>query len=109
MRTHSRTARRLAGLVAVVVALGAGPLAGCAEDPAEPPGSAAYDGGTSGGGGGGGTTLTVGVFGAFGLKEAGWVNLHLGRASAIAWAMFLILLVIGALNRLVARRLRRSS
>ncbi|TXL89116.1 extracellular solute-binding protein [Streptomyces sp. IB2014 016-6] len=71
MRTHSRTARRLAGLVAVV-ALGAGPLAGCAEDPAEPPGSAAYDGGTSGGGsGGGGTTLTVGVFGAFGLKEAG--------------------------------------
>ncbi|QHY95641.1 hypothetical protein SSPS47_10975 [Streptomyces sp. S4.7] len=52
MRTHSRTARRLAGLVA------------------EPPGSAAYDGGTSGGWGGG-TTLTVGVFGAFGLKEAG--------------------------------------
>ncbi|MFD5898152.1 ABC transporter substrate-binding protein [Streptomyces sp. NPDC060366] len=71
MRTHSRASRRLAGLV-TVVALGAGPLAGCAEDPAEPSGSAAYDGGTSGGGGGGGgTTLTVGVFGAFGLKEAG--------------------------------------
>lgn len=71
MRTHSRASRRLAGLV-TVVALGAGPLAGCAEDPAEPSGSAAYDGSTSGGGGGGGgTTLTVGVFGAFGLKEAG--------------------------------------
>ena len=26
------------------------------------------------------------------LYEQGWVNLHLGRASAIAWAMFLILL-----------------
>ncbi|QIQ07100.1 sugar ABC transporter permease [Streptomyces liangshanensis] len=44
---------------------------------------------------------TLGLY----LYEQGWVNLHLGRASAIAWAMFLILLVVGAVNWLVARRL----
>jgi cellobiose transport system permease protein len=37
------------------------------------------------------------------------VNLHLGRASAIAWAMFLILLVVGAVNWLIARRLGKSA
>lgn len=36
------------------------------------------------------------------------MNLHLGRASAIAWTMFLILLVIAAVNALIARRLRTS-
>ncbi|MET4926283.1 ABC transporter substrate-binding protein [Streptomyces sp. PSRA5] len=75
MRTHSCASRRLVGL-AVVAVLGAGPLTGCAEDPAEPPVGVATGGGTSSGGGdggdgNGGTTLTVGVFGAFGLKEAG--------------------------------------
>ncbi len=44
---------------------------------------------------------TLGLY----LYEQGWVNLHLGRASAIAWAMFLILLVVGAVNWLVARRI----
>ncbi|MFF5567218.1 carbohydrate ABC transporter permease [Streptomyces sp. NPDC012623] len=48
---------------------------------------------------------TLGLY----LYEQGWVNLHLGRASAIAWTMFLILLVIGAVNWAVARRLRKSS
>ncbi|MEU2113796.1 ABC transporter substrate-binding protein [Streptomyces sp. NPDC019507] len=53
-------------ILAVVAALGAGLLAGCAEDGEEP------GGGSAGGGGGKGrTTITVGVFGAFGLKEAG--------------------------------------
>ncbi|RFU86649.1 sugar ABC transporter permease [Streptomyces triticagri] len=47
---------------------------------------------------------TLGLY----LYEQGWVNLHLGRASAIAWAMFLILLLIGAVNWLIARRLRKS-
>lgn len=77
MRTYSRASRRLLGL-AVVVVLGSWPLAGCAEDPAEPSVGAVTGGGTGGGGDGGdvgdrsgGTTLTVGVFGAFGLKEAG--------------------------------------
>jgi cellobiose transport system permease protein len=37
------------------------------------------------------------------------VNLHLGRASAIAWTMFLILLLIGAVNWLLVRRLRKSA
>lgn len=67
MRTHSRASRRLVGL-AVVVVLGAGTVAGCAEDPAEPAADVATAGGV---GRDGGTTLTVGVFGAFGLKEAG--------------------------------------
>lgn len=47
---------------------------------------------------------TLGLY----LYEQGWVNLHLGRASAIAWAMFLILLLIAAVNWLIARRLRKS-
>ncbi|WP_106968953.1 carbohydrate ABC transporter permease [Streptomyces monomycini] len=47
---------------------------------------------------------TLGLY----LYEQGWVNLHLGRASAIAWTMFLILLVIAAVNALIARRLRTS-
>ncbi|MFF3244972.1 ABC transporter substrate-binding protein [Streptomyces sp. NPDC002870] len=58
---------RRAVILAVVAALGAGLLAGCAEDSDEPTGSAS----NGGGGGQGRTTLTVGVFGAFGLKEAG--------------------------------------
>ncbi|NEB07775.1 sugar ABC transporter permease [Streptomyces coelicoflavus] len=48
---------------------------------------------------------TLGLY----LYEQGWVNQHLGRASAIAWAMFLILIVIGILNAVISRRLRASS
>ncbi|WP_327323745.1 ABC transporter substrate-binding protein [Streptomyces sp. NBC_01210] len=58
---------RRAVILAVVAALGAGLLAGCAKDSDEPANSASK----AGGGGKGSTTLTVGVFGAFGLKEAG--------------------------------------
>ncbi|WNE96735.1 sugar ABC transporter permease [Streptomyces luomodiensis] len=47
---------------------------------------------------------TLGLY----MYEQGWVNLHLGRASAIAWTMFLILLLIAAVNWLVSRRLRKS-
>ncbi|MET9292922.1 sugar ABC transporter permease [Streptomyces sp. NPDC003077] len=47
---------------------------------------------------------TLGLY----LYEQGWFNFHLGRASAVAWAMFLILLLIAVLYLLVARRLRRS-
>ncbi|MEV4919129.1 ABC transporter substrate-binding protein [Streptomyces tirandamycinicus] len=54
-------------ILAVVAALGVGLLAGCAEDGEETAGGSAGDGG----GGKGRTTITVGVFGAFGLKEAG--------------------------------------
>jgi cellobiose transport system permease protein len=42
------------------------------------------------------------------MYEQGWFNFHLGRASAIAWTMFLILLLIAAVNAAVARRLRKS-
>ncbi|WP_443079276.1 carbohydrate ABC transporter permease [Streptomyces sp. NBC_01498] len=64
-----------------------------------------FSGGGSATGGADHQFQTLGLY----LYEQGWVNLHLGRASAIAWAMFLILLIIGAVNRLVARRLRRST
>ncbi|EST38013.1 hypothetical protein N566_09825, partial [Streptomycetaceae bacterium MP113-05] len=47
---------------------------------------------------------TLGLY----LYEQGWVTFHLGRASAIAWAMFMILVVIGLLNWLFARRLGKS-
>ncbi|MFD3520624.1 carbohydrate ABC transporter permease [Streptomyces sp. NPDC058653] len=64
-----------------------------------------FSGGAGATGGSDHQFQTLGLY----LYEQGWVNLHLGRASAIAWSMFLILLIIGAVNRLVARRLRRSS
>lgn len=42
------------------------------------------------------------------LYEQGWVNFQLGRGAAIAWTMFLILLIIAGINALFSRRLRRS-
>ncbi|MCT2591178.1 sugar ABC transporter permease [Streptomyces sp. N2-109] len=47
---------------------------------------------------------TLGLY----LYEQGWFNFHLGRASAIAWTMFLILVVIGLVNWLISRRLQKS-
>ncbi|MGV9320029.1 carbohydrate ABC transporter permease [Streptomyces sp. NPDC003660] len=47
---------------------------------------------------------TLGLY----LYEQGWVNQHLGRASAIAWTMFLILIVVGIVNYVISRRLRAS-
>jgi cellobiose transport system permease protein len=47
---------------------------------------------------------TLGLY----LYEQGWTNYHLGRASAIAWTMFVLLLLIAAVNGLLARRLRKS-
>jgi cellobiose transport system permease protein len=47
---------------------------------------------------------TLGLY----LYEQGWVNLHLGRASAIAWAMLLILLLAGAAVALVRAWRRRT-
>ncbi|MGW7255012.1 carbohydrate ABC transporter permease [Streptomyces sp. NPDC054834] len=48
---------------------------------------------------------TLGLY----LYEQGWVNQHLGRASAIAWTMFLILIVVGIVNYVISRRLRASA
>ncbi|MFI5533365.1 carbohydrate ABC transporter permease [Kitasatospora sp. NPDC051853] len=42
------------------------------------------------------------------LYELGWPSRQLGRASAVAWTMLLILLLIGAVNYLIARRNRRA-
>lgn len=64
-----------------------------------------FSGGAGATGGADHQFQTLGLY----LYEQGWVNLHLGRASAIAWAMFLILLLIGAVNWLVVRRMRRST
>lgn len=68
-RTRYRTRMpRTAVVLAAVTALATGLLTGCAEDSGDEPGGSS---GGGGGGGKGGTTLTVGVFGAFGLQEAG--------------------------------------
>ncbi|MFF4531949.1 carbohydrate ABC transporter permease [Streptomyces sp. NPDC001407] len=47
---------------------------------------------------------TLGLY----LYEQGWFDFHLGRACAVAWTMFLILLVIGAVNVVIARRLGKT-
>ena len=47
---------------------------------------------------------TLGLY----LYEQGWFSFHLGRACAVAWTMFLILLLIAAVHATVARRLRAS-
>lgn len=73
MRARTGTVRRSVVLVAVA-ALGAGLLAGCADDGKD---KADTD---SGSGGKGKTTITVGLFGTFGFKEAGlydeYMKLH---------------------------------
>ncbi|MEU4270340.1 sugar ABC transporter permease [Streptomyces sp. NPDC026092] len=56
-----------------------------------------FNGGAGATGGADHQYQTLGLY----LYEQGWVNHHLGRASAIAWAMFLILLLIGAVARLL--------
>ncbi|QIB45685.1 carbohydrate ABC transporter permease [Streptomyces aureoverticillatus] len=48
---------------------------------------------------------TLGLY----LYEQGWFNQHLGRSSAIAWTMFLILVLVGLLNWAISRWIRRSS
>lgn len=60
MRARTRTHRRVV-VLAAVASLGAGLLAGCADD--------GNDGGSSDGGGK--TTITLGLFGTQGFKEAG--------------------------------------
>ncbi|WP_030418345.1 extracellular solute-binding protein [Streptomyces sp. SCSIO 75703] len=59
---RTRTARK-AMVLAAVVSLGAGLLAGCADD--------GDDSGSSGGDSGGKTKITLGLFGTMGFKEAG--------------------------------------
>ncbi|WP_327355869.1 carbohydrate ABC transporter permease [Streptomyces sp. NBC_01304] len=62
-------------------------------------------GGTSGSKGGAAHQFqTLGLY----LYDQGWINGHLGRASAVAWLMLAILLLIAAVNLLIARRLRRD-
>ncbi|MFI1537644.1 ABC transporter substrate-binding protein [Streptomyces anandii] len=65
MRARFRTARK-AVVLAAAASLGAGLLAGCASDSGDKSGSS--DGGGSGSGK---TTLTLGLFGTQGFKEAG--------------------------------------
>ena len=63
MRARIRTARK-AMVVAAVASLGAGLLAGCADD-------GGSGGSSSDGNGGGKTKITLGLFGTFGVEEAG--------------------------------------
>ncbi|MEU6823571.1 sugar ABC transporter permease [Streptomyces atriruber] len=62
-------------------------------------------GGTAGSKGGADHQFqTLGLY----LYDQGWINGHLGRASAVAWLMLVILLLIAAVNMLIARRLRKD-
>ncbi|MDG4860496.1 sugar ABC transporter permease [Streptomyces sp. T-3] len=62
-------------------------------------------GGTSGSKGGAAHQFqTLGLY----LYDQGWINGHLGRASAVAWLMLAILLLIAAVNLLIVRRLRKA-
>ncbi|MFH9431176.1 carbohydrate ABC transporter permease [Streptomyces sp. NPDC017615] len=47
---------------------------------------------------------TLGLY----MYDQGWIIGNLGKASAIAWSMFLILLIVAAVNLLLTRWLRRS-
>ncbi|MGV9630574.1 carbohydrate ABC transporter permease [Streptomyces sp. NPDC003487] len=47
---------------------------------------------------------TLGLY----MYDQGFIIGNLGKASAIAWSMLLILLVVAAINLLVSRRLRKS-
>jgi cellobiose transport system permease protein len=48
---------------------------------------------------------TLGLY----MYEMGWQNLHLGRAAAIAWAMFILLIIIGLVYAVLTRWVGRSS
>lgn len=56
----------------------------------------------SGAGASGGANHQFQTLGLY-LYEQGWVNLHLGRAAAIAWAMLLILVAALGLARLIRK------
>lgn len=43
------------------------------------------------------------------LYEEGWKNYQMGRAATVAWAMFLLLIILFAVQRLLKRRSSRSS
>ncbi|MFI1395593.1 carbohydrate ABC transporter permease [Streptomyces sp. NPDC020681] len=47
---------------------------------------------------------TLGLY----MYEQGWGFFHLGRAAAIAWVMFLLILVLVGVNALIARRRTRK-
>ncbi|MFD4934213.1 ABC transporter substrate-binding protein [Streptomyces virginiae] len=82
MSVPTRARARARRTLTTVTALGAAALllAGCAQDPAEDSGKGAP---TSGASGGATTTLTVGVFGAFGLKEAGLYDEYMAQNPGI--------------------------
>ncbi len=48
---------------------------------------------------------TLGLY----MYEMGWINRHLGRAAAIAWTMFLLLIIIGLIYWVVTRWIVRSN
>jgi cellobiose transport system permease protein len=64
-----------------------------------------FGGGYGHTGGGQHQYQTLGLY----LYDQGWYNFHLGRAAAIAWAMFLIIVVFVVVNTLLARRIRSAS
>jgi cellobiose transport system permease protein len=43
------------------------------------------------------------------LYNLGWGQLNFGRAAAVAWLLFLIIVLIGLLNLAITRRIAASS
>ncbi|TLS44751.1 sugar ABC transporter permease [Streptomyces montanus] len=68
-------------------------------------GEALLFGGVSGSKGGSAHQFqTLGLY----MYDQGWIVGNLGKASAIAWSMFLILVIIAVINLVVTRRLRKT-
>jgi len=66
-----------------------------------------FGGGGGGGGGIGGSDAqwkTIALY----LWEMGWRQSDLGRSAAIAWLLFLLIVVIGVVNYLITRRISSS-
>ena len=56
-------------------------------------------------GGANGQWMTITIY----LYNLGWGQLNFGRAAAVAWLLFLIIVIIGLLNLVITRRIAASS
>jgi len=43
------------------------------------------------------------------LYNLGWGQLNFGRAAAVAWLLFLIIVIVGLLNVVITRSIARAS
>lgn len=43
------------------------------------------------------------------IRNTGWDELNFGRAAAVAWLLFILIVLIGVINLLITRRVAQSS